>query len=113
MRMHPSDAALRGIADGDVVRVFNHRGACLAGAVISEAVRPGVVQLATGAWYDPIERDADNPLCVHGNPNVLTRDAGTSKLAQACTGQLTIVQVERFGGVLPPIRAYDPPVGFH
>ncbi len=111
VRIHPSDAAVRGIAGGDVVRLFNHRGACLAGAVISEAVRPGVVQLATGAWYDPIDPTADNPLCVHGNPNVLTRDAGTSRLAQACTGQLTIVQVERYDGTLPPIRAFDPPAG--
>jgi biotin/methionine sulfoxide reductase len=111
VRIHPSDAAARGIADGDVVRLFNHRGACLAGAVLSEAVRPGVVQLATGAWYDPQDPADDNPLCVHGNPNVLTRDAGTSQLAQACTGQLTIVQVERFDGKLPPIRAFDPPIG--
>jgi biotin/methionine sulfoxide reductase len=111
VRIHPSDAADRGIADGDVVRLFNHRGACLAGAVISDAVRPGVVQLATGAWYDPLDPTTDDPLCVHGNPNVLTRDAGTSKLAQACTGQLTIVQIERFNGPLPPIRAFDPPAG--
>jgi biotin/methionine sulfoxide reductase len=111
MRIHPSDAIVRGIADGDVVRVFNHRGACLAGAVVSEAVRPGVVQLATGAWYDPLDPGADNPLCVHGNPNVLTRDVGTSKLAQACTGQLTIVEVERYEGRVPPIRAFDPPGG--
>jgi biotin/methionine sulfoxide reductase len=111
VRIHPSDAGPRGIADGDVVRLFNHRGACLAGAVISEAVRPGVVQLATGAWYDPLDPAADGPMCVHGNPNVLTRDAGTSKLAQACTGQLTIVQLERFEGAVPPIRAFDPPAG--
>ena len=30
MRMHPADAAARGIADGDIVRLFNARGACLA-----------------------------------------------------------------------------------
>jgi biotin/methionine sulfoxide reductase len=111
VRIHPLDAADRGIADGDVVRLFNHRGACLAGAVLSDAVRPGVVQLATGAWYDPLDPTEDDPLCVHGNPNVLTRDAGTSKLAQACTGQLTIVQIERYNGPLPPIRAFDPPAG--
>ncbi len=111
VRMHPADATARGIADGDVVRLFNHRGACLAGAILTEAVRPGVVQLATGAWYDPLDPAADNPLCVHGNPNVLTRDAGTSRLAQACTGQLSIVQIERHDGPLPPIRAFDPPTG--
>ncbi len=47
---------------------------------------------------------------MHGNPNVLTRDVGTSALAQGCTGQLTTVEVERFDGNLPPIQAYDPPV---
>ena len=109
MHIHPEDAAARGIAEGDIVRLFNRRGACLAAARLSDGVRPGVVQLPTGAWYDPDDASADNPLCVHGNPNVLTRDAGTSRLAQGCTGQLTAVQVERFTGKVPPIRAYDPP----
>jgi biotin/methionine sulfoxide reductase len=111
MRIHPADAAERGVKDGDIVRIHNDRGACLAGALLDDAMRPGVVQLATGAWYDPEDAQADNPLCVHGNPNVLTRDIGTSRLSQGCTGQLTCVQVERFGGNLPPIRAYDPPPG--
>ena len=48
-------------------------------------------------------------LCGHGNPNILTRDVGTSSLAQGCSGQLTAVQVERYGGVLPPMRAFDRP----
>jgi biotin/methionine sulfoxide reductase len=109
MQIHPADALARGISDGDIVRVYNERGACLAGAVVSEDLRPGVVQLATGAWYDPDSPELDNPLCVHGNPNVLTRDVGTSRLSQGCTGQLTCVQVERFAGNLPPIRAFDPP----
>ncbi|MDP2323709.1 MAG: hypothetical protein Q8N51_06725, partial [Gammaproteobacteria bacterium] len=62
------------------------------------------------AWYDPADAEEENPLCVHGNPNVLTRDVGTSALAQGCTGQLTTVEAERFDGNLPPIQAYDPPV---
>jgi biotin/methionine sulfoxide reductase len=111
MRIHPADAASRGISDGDVVRIRNDRGACLAGAILDDALRPGVVQLSTGAWYDPEDAEADKPFCVHGNPNVLTRDFGTSRLSQGCTGQLTCVQVERFTGNLPPIRAYDPPSG--
>ena len=110
-RMHPLDAAARGIAEGDIVRLFNARGACLAAVVVTEDVRPGVVQLPTGAWYDPADPEEEAPLCVHGNPNVLTRDAGTSALAQGCTGQLTAVEVERFTGNLPPVRAFDPPGG--
>jgi biotin/methionine sulfoxide reductase len=111
VRIHPRDAAARGIGDGDIVRLYNDRGACLAGAVLSEALRPGVVQLSTGAWYDPENPAVNAPLCVHGNPNVLTRDAGTSRLAQGCTGQLCLVEIERFDGPQPPIRAYNPPPG--
>ncbi len=109
MRIHPADAAPRGIAEGDIVRLFNARGACLATAAVTEDVRAGVVQLPTGAWYDPEDPQDAMALCVHGNPNVLTRDVGTSSLAQGCTGQLTSVEVERFTGNLPPIRAFDPP----
>jgi len=108
-RMHQRDAAARGIEDGDIIRLSNDRGACLAAVSLTEGIRPGVVQLSTGAWYDPVDPAEDAPLCVHGNPNVLTRDVGTSRLAQGCTGQITTVEVARFHGNLPPIRAYDPP----
>jgi biotin/methionine sulfoxide reductase len=108
-RMHPKDAIVRGIADGDIVRLFNARGSCLAAVRLTEDIRPGVVQLPTGAWYDPVDAEEEMPMCVHGNPNVLTRDIGTSALAQGCTGQLTTVQVEPFRRNIPPIRAYDPP----
>ncbi|HBY30739.1 MAG TPA: Asp-tRNA(Asn)/Glu-tRNA(Gln) amidotransferase GatCAB subunit C, partial [Bradyrhizobium sp.] len=107
-RMNPRDAAARGIADGDIIRIFNARGACLAAVHVTDGIAPGVVQLPTGAWYDPMDPEDEAPLCVHGNPNVLTRDIGTSSFAQGCTGQLTTVQVERFNGNLPPIRAFDP-----
>ena len=104
--LHPADAAARGIADGDVVRLFNDRGACLAGARLSDGVRRGVIVLPTGAWFDPLP----DGTCAHGNPNVLTRDRGTSSLAQGCTGQHALVEVERFVGEPPPVRAFGPPV---
>ncbi|WP_232664003.1 molybdopterin-dependent oxidoreductase [Pseudonocardia sp. TRM90224] len=104
--MHTVDAAERGIAEGDVVRIFNDRGACLAGARVTDGIRRGVVQLPTGAWFDP---QPDQRLCAHGNPNVLTRDRGTSRLAQGCTGQHTLVQVARHEGEAPPVGALGPP----
>jgi biotin/methionine sulfoxide reductase len=109
VRIHPQDAVVRGIEDGDIVQLYNDRGACLAAAVLSDALVPGVVQLSTGAWYDPADPAADKPLCVHGNPNVLTCDTGTSRLAQGCSGQLTVVEIERFEGLAPPVKAFDPP----
>ena len=110
MAMHPEDAAARGIADGDVVRVFNARGACLAGVILSDEVMRGVVQLSTGAWYDPAEPGVEGSLCKHGNPNVLTRDRGTSRIAQGPSAQTTLVEVEKFKGEPPPVTAFVPPV---
>ena len=110
IRMHPTDAAGRGLVDGEVVRVFNDRGSCLAGLVLDAAVRPRVVQLSTGAWYDPLDPSDPDSMCVHGNPNVLTDDVGTSSLARGCTGAAVLVQVEKFTGPPPPVRAHQPPV---
>jgi biotin/methionine sulfoxide reductase len=107
--MHPEDAAARGIADGSIVRIFNDVGACLAAVRLSQDISLGVMQLPTGAWYDPVQDDEGRLFCAHGNPNAVTRDFGTSSLAQGCTGQLSTVQVERWDGELPPIRAYTPP----
>lgn len=109
--LHPQAAAARGIREGDIVRLFNDRGACLASVTLSEDMRADVVQLPTGAWYDPVEGPDGRLMCGHGNPNMLTRDIGTSSLAQGCSGQLTLAEVERFDGELPPIRCYDPPPG--
>jgi biotin/methionine sulfoxide reductase len=109
IRMHPLDAQRRGLTSGDVVRVFNDRGACLAGVVVDDRLRPSVVQLSTGAWYDPQDPAELDSMCVHGNPNVLTADTGTSSLAKGCTGAHVLVQIERFEGRLPPVRAHQPP----
>ena len=108
-RMNTLDAAERNINDGDVIRLFNDRGACLAGVIVTENLRPGVIELETGAWYDP--QDPDDPLSleIHGNPNVLTRDAGTSKLAQGPSAHSCLVEVEKFTGELPEIRVFSQP----
>ena len=110
IRMHPDAAAARGVSAGEVVRVFNDRGACLAGVIVDSDLRSDVVQLSTGAWYDPLDPADPDSLCVHGNPNVLTPDIGTSSLSHGCTGQHVLVQIEKFEGVLPPVKAFDPPV---
>ena len=89
--------------------MFNDRGACLAGAVVTERVAPRVAKLSTGAWWDPVEPGVPGSLDKHGNPNVLTRDVGASSLSQGCAAQSCLVQVERFDGELPPITAFDPP----
>ena len=52
-----------------------------------------------------IERSLD----VHGNPNVLTRDVGTSRLGQGPTSQSCLVEVERYTGPPYAVRAFRPP----
>ncbi len=107
--MHEADAAERGLAAGDVVRAFNDRGACLAGLRTTREMLRGVAVLATGAWLDPAEPGVPGSLCVHGNPNVLTQDVGTSRLGQGPSAQSCLIEVERWEGALPPVRAHQPP----
>lgn len=107
--LHPTDAQQRTLNTGDVVRVFNDRGACLAGVIIDDQVRQGVVQMSTGAWFDPLEPGEPGSLCKHGNPNVLTLDKGTSRLAQGPIAHSCLVEVERYEGELPEVTAFDPP----
>ncbi len=108
--LNPADAAARGIKAGDTVRLFNARGACLAGACLSDDVAPGVVQLATGAWFNPEVPGQDDALDLHGNPNILTRDVGTSQLAQGPISHSALVAVERVMSIMPAPTAFDPPM---
>jgi biotin/methionine sulfoxide reductase len=106
--LHAQDAQQRGIHAGDVVRIWNDRGACLAGAVISDQIIPGVVKLSTGAWFDP-QSWAQPRMDKHGNPNVLTADIGASELSQGCTAQNCLVQIEKLETAAPPVSAFAPP----
>jgi len=109
--INPADALARGITDGMVVRVFNGRGQVLAGAVVTEEVMPGVIQLATGAWYDPANTAQPGAgVEKHGNPNVLTLDKGTSRLAQGPIAHSCLVDVEPWLDALPEVTAFRQPV---
>ena len=72
-------------------------------------MRSGVVQMSTGAWFDPLEPGVPGSLCKHGNPNVLTRDMGTSQLGQGPIAHSCLVEIEPYDGDRPLITAYEPP----
>ena len=107
--LHPDDASARNLSDGEIVRVFNQRGACLGAVVIDDQMMPGVVQMSTGAWYDPLQAGVPDSLCKHGNPNVLTPDIGSSKLAQGPIAHTCLVEIERYLDPLPQVTAFEPP----
>lgn len=58
VEIHPADAAARQIHEGDLVMVENERGWCRLRAVVSEAVRPGVIASPKGRWakLDPFRQ---------------------------------------------------------
>ena len=110
IEMNSVDASSRGINNGDIVKLFNDRGACLAGVNINDNIRPGVVQISTGAWYDPEDSKNLKTICKHGNPNVLTKDKGTSKLGQGPIAHSCLIEVELVKDKISPVTAFDPPV---
>ncbi|MDI3420386.1 molybdopterin-containing oxidoreductase family protein [Streptomyces luteolus] len=66
--VHPQDASMYGITDGDRVRVSNARGAFEALAKVADVVRPGVAMSTKGHW--PKHTDDAGP-----NATVAERDA--------------------------------------
>jgi trimethylamine-N-oxide reductase (cytochrome c) len=107
--INPADAEARDIENGDLVRIFNERGSLLAGAWVTERIRPGVIRLEEGGWYDPLDPKDPKSLDKHGNANTLTLDKGTSSLAQSTSAHTTLVQIERYTGAVPDVTAFDPP----
>jgi trimethylamine-N-oxide reductase (cytochrome c) len=107
--MNPADAARRRLSDGDVVRVFNDRGQILAGLRISADIRPGVIRVNEGGWFDPVDPRKPGSLCRYGDVNNLTLGIGTSKLAQGNCGHTAVADVEKYIGQPRPIDVFNAP----
>jgi anaerobic selenocysteine-containing dehydrogenase len=86
--IHPADAAARGIADGDQVRIYNGRGSFAAKARVSERVRPGVAA-ALSVWWKKLSPDGRNA-------NEVTSQA-LADMGGAATFYDCLVEVERAG----------------
>ncbi len=84
--IHPSDAAARGIKDGDIVKVFNERGTVLGGAIVWERIMPGVAYQDHGARADMISTEPGNSIDRGGANNLISPANGTS---QNCWGMAT------------------------
>jgi anaerobic selenocysteine-containing dehydrogenase len=88
LELHSADAAMRGISDGDTVRVFNDRGSFTLRARVNDKPRRGVV-VAPSVWWKKFSRD-------RRNANDLTSQR-TADLGGAATYYDCLVQVERAG----------------
>lgn len=88
LEMHPQDAAARGIADGDAVRVFNARGEHLCHASINGRARAGVV-VGLGIWW---RKDGMNGTNVNELTHQQLTDMGRGPAFYDCA-----VQVARHG----------------
>ena len=87
------DAAPRGIASGDIVKIYNERGTVLGGAYVTERIIPGAVYQDHGARHDPITTGLDRG----GANNLICPSNTTSKNAAGMASSGYLVEVERVG----------------
>ena len=93
--IHARDAEKRGIQTGDLVKIFNERGAVLGGARITERIMPGVISMDHGArcdWIIPGKVDRG------GAVNLIAPGGTTSR---NCAGMATsgyLVEIEKVSG---------------
>jgi molybdopterin guanine dinucleotide-containing S/N-oxide reductase-like protein len=87
LEMHPADAAKRGIADGDEVRIWNDRGALTLAAMMNASLPAGVV----AGKLDWAKLSAGGV-----NVNALTSERLTD-LGAGATFYSTLVEVEKAG----------------
>ena len=88
--IHPTDASARGIADGDLVLVYNDHGATRIPAIVTNRIRPGVTAISQGGWYTPDAKGIDT----RGSINILT-DSRPTPLAKGNPQHTNLVEVTK------------------
>lgn len=73
LEMNPADAAARGVADGDPVRIWNGLGEVRAVARVVDTIRPGVVSLPKGLWRKASRNGKTSTALI---PDAVTRVVG-------------------------------------
>lgn len=85
--IHADDAKARGITNGQLVRIYNDRGATLLPAKVTRGIAKGVVSIKEGAWFTPNGNGVDTKGCA----NTLTEDRPAP--SGATTYNTTLVEV--------------------
>ena len=76
VQMHPQDATIRDIGDGDTIRVFNDLGEVVCPVQLNPDLKPGTLSLPKGLW----QKHTMNGSTV----NALVADASTDIGGGAC-----------------------------
>ncbi len=97
VRLNPSDAAVRGIEEGDIVKLFNDRGIVLCIAEVTERIRPGVAHCYYGSGkYDPIEPGNPDSPDRGGCVAILTPSRMLSKNAPGMAPNSCLIEIEKW-----------------
>ena len=98
VRLHPDDAAVRGIEPNDLVKIFNDRGAVVCAAHITQRLIKGIAHsYESSAVYDPMGepgRSIDRGGCV----NLLSPARTQVKNAHSMANGLAMVEIEKWDG---------------
>jgi molybdopterin guanine dinucleotide-containing S/N-oxide reductase-like protein len=98
LRLNPQDAVARGIKTGDLVKVFNGRGAVLCAALLTERLRTGVAQgYESSAVYEPMGepgRSVDRGGCL----NLLSPRRSQVKNSHSMSNGTAMVEVVLWDG---------------
>jgi anaerobic selenocysteine-containing dehydrogenase len=98
VRISYEDARQRGIKHGDIVKLYNDRGAVLAVAWLTERVKNGVLMsYQAGSKYDPIEPGKPGSIDRGGCVNLLTPSRMVSKNAPGMACNSVCVEIEKWG----------------
>jgi len=109
--INAKEAAERGIKDGDLVRVFNDRGQIIAGAKVTESIRPGAIRVNEGGCHNPAEPGKRGALSRYDDVNVLNMDVPTSKLGQGNGGHSVVGEVEKDTDPAVTVSVFNTPKG--
>ncbi len=97
VRIHPADAMSRGIKDGDIVKVYNDRGAVLCILEVTERIKPGVAHSYYGSGkYDPLEPGNPASIDKGGCVSILTPDRVLSRNAPGMAPNSCLVEIEKW-----------------
>ena len=97
IRINKKDAEDRGINQGDLVKVYNDRGAVICAAQVTERILPGTVHsYGSSAKYDPVGEPGYSP-DRGGCINLLSTKRSIISKSHSTAPNSCLVQVEKWG----------------